>query len=125
MAQRSAFPRRDPLAERILLDRSQRLARLAVASWPSTVDQRLEVGEELYGDSWTTRSTEDLLTEASEEAVDLAAWSLLAVQSLTGTDLGLDTIATVGEMIARAIGAAAEAHAYITAAQAALRKATK
>jgi excisionase family DNA binding protein len=124
MPNRSDPSRRDPLAERVLLDRSQRLARLAVANWPSTVERRLAVGQELYGDSWVDRSTADLLDEASEEAVDLAAWACLAVQSLSD-DLDADTIATAGDMIGRAVGAAAEAHSYIVAARSALRKASR
>ena len=115
--------RRDPLAERILLDRSQRLARLTVANWPSAVEQRLEKGQQQYGDLWAGRSTAELLDEVSEEAVHLAAWSVLASQSLLGIEA--DTVATVGEMISRAVGAAAEAHSYVTAAQAALRKAAR
>lgn len=117
------LPRRDPLAERVLLDRSNRLGRLAVASWPSIVERRLEVQQDVLGDSWALRPYRRLLDEVAEEAVDLAAWACLASQSLVGLDA--DTVATVGEMIARAVGAAAEAHAYIVAAQAALRKASR
>ncbi len=120
MTNSSPNPRRDPLAERILLDRSQRLARLAVASWPSTVERRLETAQAEFGDSWARRSTAELLNEVNEETVDTAAWACLAMQSLVGVDS--ETTAAVGEMIARAIGAAAEAHAYVVAAQAALRK---
>lgn len=121
MRQRTASRRRDPLAERELLDRSQRLARLVVANWPAIVEQRLQVGERLYGDAWTRRTTEELLQEVSAEAVDGAAWSLLAVQSLG--ELDGDAVATIGEMISRAVGASAESYAYIAAARAALRKA--
>jgi hypothetical protein len=124
MDHRKGNPRRDPLAERVLLDRSQRLARLAVANWPSTVEQRLAIGQERYGDTWADRSTTDLLDEVSEEAIDLAAWACLAIQSLSD-DLDADTIATAGDMISRAIGAAAEAHSYIVAARGALRKASR
>jgi hypothetical protein len=119
----SPRPRRDPLAERILLDRSQQLGRLSVGGWPRTVEARLEVGQRLYGDAWAERSPSDLLGEVAEEAVDLAAWACLAVQALAPSGVDSDTIATAGEMIARAVGAGAEAHGYVTAAQAALRKA--
>jgi hypothetical protein len=113
---------RDPLAERILLDRSQRLARIAVANWPSTVEKRLEVGQELYGDSWAERSISALLDEVSAEAVDFAARACLAAQRLDSAGLDADSIATIGEMVARAIAASAEAFAYIVAARGALRK---
>lgn len=119
------LPRRDPLAERVLLDRSNRLGRLAIASWPSIVERRLEVQQDVLGDSWALRPTDELLDEVAEEAVDLAAWACLAVQSLTGAGVSDDTVATVGEMLARAIGAAAEAHACVVAARAALRKASR
>lgn len=122
MANRSPNLRRDPLAERVLLDRSQHLARLTVANWPSTVERRLAVGQERFGDAWTRRTPAELLGEISKEAVDLAAWACLASQSLI--DLDADTVATVGEMISRAVGAAAEAHSYTVAAQARLRKAS-
>jgi hypothetical protein len=112
---------RDLLAERVLFDRSLSLARLAVANWPSMVERRLDEAQAVYGDSWMQRSTDDLLAEALEETVDTAAWNALAVQSLEGLDA--DTVLTVGEMVGRAIGAAAESHSYITAARAALRKA--
>jgi hypothetical protein len=119
------LPQRDQLAERVLPDRSQRLARLTVASWPSTVEARLEAGQKLYGDAWAQRSTGHLLEEVAEGAVDLAAWACLAVQSLAGASVDRDTIATVGEMVSRAVGAASEAHAYVVAAQAAVRKAER
>ncbi len=116
--------RRDRLAERILLDRSQRLARLATATWPSTVERRLEEGQEQHGDSWAERSTAELLDEISAEAIDLAAWACLAAQSLITPELDLDTVGTVGEMLTRAAASAAEAHSYIVTAKAALGKAS-
>lgn len=114
--------RRDPLAERVLLDRSQRLSRLAVASWPTAVEQRLALGDALYGNSWTERSTRELLDEVLDETLDAAAWSCLAAQSIP-SDLDQATTAAVGEMISQAIAGAANAHACITAARATLSKA--
>jgi hypothetical protein len=122
---RHLLPQRDPLAERVLLDRGQRLGRVSISSWPTTVESRLEVGQALYGDQWADRSPAKLLDEVAEEAVDLAAWACLAVQALAPSELDRGTIATAGEMIARAIGAAAEAHACVVAAQAAIQKATR
>ena len=117
-------PRRDPLAERVLLDHSQHLARLTVASWPTIIETRLATGQQLYGDAWSERTTDELLTGVGDEAVDLAAWACLASQSLSASGVDRDTIATAGDMISRAVGAAAEAHSYVAAARAALRKAT-
>lgn len=71
------------------------------------------------------RPPRQLLEEIAEEAVDLAAWACLAVQSLGASSLDRDTIATVGEMVSRAVGAASESHAYVVAAQAAVRKAER
>lgn len=115
--------KRDPLAERVLLDRSQRLARLSVAAWPSVVESRLAEQQEVLGDAWAERSTAELLEEISAEAVDIGAWSALTAQTLIDANLDADAVVTVGEMLARATGAAAEAHGYVVAAQAALRKA--
>lgn len=116
--------KRDPLAERVLLDRSQRLARLSVATWPSTVEKRLAEQQEVLGDAWAERSTAELLEEISAEAVDIGAWAALTAQTLVNANLDADTVLTVGEMLARAVGAAAEVHACVVGAKLALRKAT-
>ena len=122
VVQGSRTPRRDPATERAFLNQSQLYARLTVASWPTAVERRLQLGEERYGEQWSARPTGALLTEAAEEALDLCSWSALALQSLAaGVDP--DAAATVEKMLARAAGAAAEAYGYLTAAQGALRKA--
>jgi hypothetical protein len=114
--------RRDPLAERVLLDRSQRLARLSAASWPQQVEERLEVGQGLYGDSWADRPLSELLAEISEEALDIGAWGCLAAQALSACELGAQANLVVGEMLAQAMGAAATAHAHLIAARAFVRR---
>jgi hypothetical protein len=118
-------PRRDRLAERVLLDHSQRTARLSVASWPQRVEQRLAAGQELYGDSALSRPLDELLEEIAEEALDTAGWSCLASHVLMGSELDADTTATIGEMLGQAMAAGATAHAHITAARTALRRAGK
>lgn len=116
---------RDPLAERGLLARAQHLARLVAAAWPRAVERRLALGQDRYGDAWSKRSAAELLAEAGEEAEDLAAWSCLAAQQLSASDLNADAIAAIGELVVHAVGAAAEAAAYLSAAETALSKATR
>jgi hypothetical protein len=70
--------RRDPEHERVFLRRAAALAPL----FRDHVQQRLARGEELYGDSWANRPVCDLLAEIAEECVDVAAWAVLADQSL-------------------------------------------
>lgn len=110
--QRTASRRRDHARERALLDHGQRLARITVASWPAHVTARLEHGQDRYGDQWAERPAGDLVAEAVEEAVDLAAWSCLALQSIDA-----DARAGVEETLARACAAAAEAYAWLVAAE--------
>jgi len=120
MSQQSA--QCDRLAERVLLDRSVRLARIAVAGWPGIVEGRLETQQAVLGDEWTNRETDKLLEEVGDECIDAAAWSCLAVQSLTSAEFDPETVAAVGEMVSRAVGAAAEAYACIVAAQTRLKR---
>lgn len=46
------------------------------------VAERLEIGQRLYGDEWQERKPVELVGEALEEAVDLAAWSALVLQRI-------------------------------------------
>ena len=46
------------------------------------MQSRLDRGEHVFGDAWADRSPLELIAEAREEAADLAAWSLLALQRL-------------------------------------------
>jgi len=123
MAQNSPSPRRDALAERVALDRSQRLARLSVASWPQQVERRLDLGQRLYADAWADRPLSELVDEVGEEALDIGAWGCLALEALAASDLGRDSALSVGEMLAHAMGAGATAHAHALAARKALQKA--
>lgn len=43
---------------------------------------RLELGQELYGDAWAQRGIAGLVDELLEEAADLGAWAALAIQTL-------------------------------------------
>lgn len=43
---------------------------------------RLAAGDHAYGDRWARRELAELLAELSEEAADLGAWGVLALQAL-------------------------------------------
>jgi hypothetical protein len=45
--------------------------------------ERLRDGQRLYGDRWADESMATLLTELREEAADLGAWGVLALQALS------------------------------------------
>jgi hypothetical protein len=45
--------------------------------------ERLADGQRLYGDRWAEESLAALLTELQEEAADLGAWGVLALQALS------------------------------------------
>jgi len=51
------------------------------------VGRRLAVGEELYGDRWAVLGIPKLIDELSEEALDLGAWGVLALQALEQQEL--------------------------------------
>lgn len=117
--------RRDPLAERVLLDHATRLSRLFVASFAQQAQERLEAGQALYGDQWASRPLTELLDECAEETLDTAAWAVLSAERLIALELDRETTATVSDMLAQAMAAGATAHAHITAARAAIRKACR
>jgi hypothetical protein len=114
---------RDRSAERSLLDRSQGLARLSAASWPIQVEERLELGQALYGNAALSRPLNELLDEIAEEALDIGGWSCLAAAVAGDSGLDSDAATIVAELIAQAMGAAATAHAHVVAAKAAVRRA--
>jgi hypothetical protein len=86
-------------------------------------EQRLAVGEKEYGDSWIWVGIRHLLSETTEEAVDLAAWSALASEAVDRdsdlTDLHRQQIQAVLTTAARS-GAAA--YAALTLAHKSLEK---
>lgn len=43
---------------------------------------RLAAGQLAYGDQWATRAPDELLRELTEEAADVGAWGVLALQAL-------------------------------------------
>jgi hypothetical protein len=54
---------------------------LGAAGYADPVLERLEVGEELYGPEWASRSWHDLCREMAEEAADIGSWGVLALQA--------------------------------------------
>ena len=52
------------------------------AGFVTHAEQRLEAGDETFGDSWAWIGIHKHLTELLEEAADLGAWAALADQAL-------------------------------------------
>lgn len=86
----------------------------AHAHFAADVAVRLADGQDAFGDSWTERSVVELLAEVSEETLDTAAWSVLAVQKLESDDLADAT--RIRACLDQAAYFAARAHAAIAVA---------
>ena len=106
---------RDRDRERKLLGQAAGLAANADA-FTGHVEDRLNMGERVYRDRWKSVPPAALLTEALEEVADLAAWSLLAHQSLDTARLSPADAATVRRLIEQSLGQAVELHANLAAA---------
>jgi len=85
--------------------------------------ERLEMGEGLYGARWATMGIARLLDELAEEAVDLGAWSALALQALDGEDLAPSLRDEIVAQLRAAACAGAQAHAAVEAGVRALERA--
>jgi hypothetical protein len=57
-------------------------ASAGTASFIAHAEERLIVGQQQYGDSWSWAGISRLLTEMLEEAVDLATWAVLTDQAI-------------------------------------------
>lgn len=77
---------------------------------------RLASGEILYGSRWTELGVSRLLDEILEEAADIGAWGVLALQALDVEVACPVTRMTVAELIEVAIAAGALAHRALTSA---------
>lgn len=99
--------RRDLDFEARLLDRH------SPPEFAEAVKARLERGERVFGNQWAARPAVDLIAEAIEEAADLAAWSLLALQRLG--DAPGDRVASA--QLVGAISLAAATHHYLDSAR--------
>lgn len=76
---------RDEAAEIRFLRKAEQIADKHTGFMPRVLE-RLELGDQRYGDQWLNTSIEDLLREAREEMVDGPAWLLLAVQRLQASE---------------------------------------
>ncbi len=69
--------------------------------------RRLAEGERLYGSHWAELGLERLVDELLEEAADLGAWGVLALQALEALELHEPNLdGPRGELIATALRAA-------------------
>ena len=86
----------------------------------SHVHRRLAMGDQMYGDRWQALGLERLLTEITEEAADLGAWAVLALQALDLTEAGSSERRALAGGLMVAARAGAQAHAAIVEAAEAL-----
>jgi len=82
---------------------------------------RLEVGEEVYSNSWAWIGLRRLLAELLEEAADLGAWSVLADQALDREQLTEQERQRIRALLELAARRGAQAHAALTAGLDSLR----
>lgn len=114
-------PRRNPARERWLVHRAINRHGLATPDRSrllAEVADRLEKGQELYGDRWAATELDRLLIETGEEGLDLICWSLLTLQRADHLDLGpaerdrlhrlLDCVICCGAVASTAINQARE-----------------
>lgn len=71
---------------------------------------RLDAGQQAYGEGWTARPVDELLGELAEEAADLGAWGVLALQALELGRLDRTVRARIADLLRDAILAGAQAH---------------
>lgn len=82
----------------------------AGAGWVRRVLDRLNLGDDLYGDQWAGRPVDDLIQEIREEAEDIGAWAVLAAQRIRDHDqLDPVTKAQVLDWITHAAACGAQA----------------
>jgi hypothetical protein len=72
---------RDLVRERRWLEDAERDS--SPSGFAAHAQERLREGQETYGDRWAAESMATLLTELQEEAADLGAWGVLALQALS------------------------------------------
>ncbi len=92
----------------------------AGAGWARHAAVRLEAGEDMYGERWTTLGTEALLDELAEGAADLGAWGALARQALDLEPVDAATVHRVAAALDRAAEAGTAAYAALLDARQAL-----
>ncbi|MGH3049136.1 MAG: hypothetical protein ACRDLK_03180, partial [Gaiellaceae bacterium] len=71
---------RDEGRERLWLARAERAA--GASEFAGRAALRLALGDLAYGHRWAELGLDRLITEVAEEAADLGAWGVLALQAL-------------------------------------------
>jgi hypothetical protein len=89
-----------------MLDAAERQGGVAGIGYSEQVQDRLTLGQELYGDRWASRSLHDLIREVREEAFDIGSWSVLAAQ-IADESLGGERMMHVRMLLQQAVGRAA------------------
>jgi hypothetical protein len=107
---------RDVAREGAWLQRAEQ--RAGLSAFAEHAARRLAAGETAYGDRWVGLGLERLLRELREEAADLGAWGVLALQAL---DRAPSVPGPTRERLARSIYTAivwgAHAHRALVIAQ--------
>lgn len=74
---------------RAIVGRAKRRFAVDCGSYPGAVQRRLKLGARRFADSFSEREPADLLAELREEALDVGAWALLALQRLAAEPGGV------------------------------------
>ena len=113
----SRLPGRDLRLERDLLAQVDAAAPVPLGyGFGDLVAARLALGDRRHGHGYVSRTVDDLLAEAVEEAEDLPAWALLAYQQAVRHGADQSTLDTLRQSIVEAGVAAATAHVQLTRA---------
>jgi hypothetical protein len=115
---------RDLATERDCLQRAELKA--GRSGFAEHAVNRLAAGAATYGDRWATLGVARLLIELTEEAADLGAWGVLALQALERDDtLPRTSRARLGARLERAIACGARAHRELQRARLELERAAR
>lgn len=105
--------------ERLWLERAELHA--GRSGFAEHATARLAAGERTYGDRWARLGLVRLLAELGEEAADLGAWSVLALQALELAELPPDSREYAATRLHAAILCGAHAHHALSGASRELR----
>lgn len=106
---------RNRRAERLWLERAELEA--GRSGFAEHALMRLDAGEQTYGDSWAERMVDELLGELTEEAADLGAWGVLALQALWASATDTRRAHRITEQLEAAIASGAGAHSLLIQAR--------
>lgn len=112
---------RDHRAERAWLIEAERAG--GASAFAGQTLLRLDAGETAYGDRWAKLSLGRLIDELAEEAADLGAWGVLALQALRRHEFRDEpAAAALATRLHGAIVAGARAHRDLELARTDLRR---